>query len=122
MVYEVVQDVPLLLSLLFIKHFLVDFVFQTNEQATNKGIYGNWSGLGHSFQHSVGTMIVMMLFMNPWLSLLFATLDGMIHYHIDWVKVSMGPKSMDHPRFWAWFGADQLFHAFTYIWFIWLLV
>jgi hypothetical protein len=44
--------IPLLiLTLLFIKHFLADFVWQTDTMVIEKGKYGYLGGLQHSGLH-----------------------------------------------------------------------
>jgi len=118
----ITDEVIVILALLAIKHFLIDFVFQTNEQVKQKGVYGNLVGITHSFQHGVGTIIVFLIYLNFWFSLIFAIFDSLIHYHIDWIKSKFGEKDITKKSFWIWFGGDQLLHWMTYIWFIWILL
>lgn len=44
----------LILSLLFVKHFIFDFLWQTPSEVANKGTYGNLKGLAHSLKHTFG--------------------------------------------------------------------
>ena len=46
------------LALLFIKHWYIDFVIQTDEEVKHKGIYGNWTGIVHSLKHGLATLII----------------------------------------------------------------
>ena len=41
--------------------------------------------------------------------------EGIIHYHIDWIKVHFGCKDNTKPLFWHQFGLDQLAHQATYL-------
>ncbi len=113
-----------LLVLLFVKHFIVDFVLQNQEQIKSKGIYLEWPGIVHSLQHGFGTFIVFFILLDPLTSLIVAFIDSMLHYHIDWAKVQMNKKHNYTPadkKFWVWFRADQLAHSLTYVWLIWAL-
>lgn len=107
---------PLILLLLFSKHFLIDFPLQTPYQYLNKGKYGHPGGLLHSGLHGLGTFLVLAFF-TP-LAYLFAIADFLIHYHIDWAKVKInthyGWKPTDD-QFWTLLGLDQYLHAMTYI-------
>jgi hypothetical protein len=107
----------LILFLLFSKHFIIDFPLQTPYQYLNKGKYGHPGGLLHSGLHGIGTFIVLFLY-TP-VAYLFAIADFLIHYHIDWAKVSInehyGWKSNTHSQFWILLGMDQYLHAMTYI-------
>lgn len=107
----------LVLSLLFIKHFIVDFPLQKPYQYLNKGKYGHPGGILHSSLHAVGTMLVLFMF-TPYFFLL-GLLDGVIHYHVDWSKVQLNQKMgwgpTTHEQFWWLLGLDQLAHALTYI-------
>lgn len=118
------NELFIILALLFIKHFLVDFIFQTTEQIKNKGSYGHLKGIEHSIQHGIGTAFVLFLFVDWEVSLLLGAVDSGIHYHIDWLKMNISQKwnhAINSPQFWTWFGADQLTHSLTYVWIVWLL-
>ena len=118
------NEMPIILALLFFKHFLVDFVFQTNSHVQGKGIYGNLKGIEHSLQHAVGTGLMLLPFVGFEVAAFMAVLDGVIHYHIDWAKMNINKRWHYTPQdqqFWMWLGADQLAHSLTYVWFVWLL-
>ena len=113
----------LLLFFLFAwKHFLADFVFQTPYQYRNKGIYGHLGGIQHASYHSLGTFMVLALCQIPlpfgWLTI-FSLLDGVVHYHIDWLKVNIQQRykweNPDSKPFWILFGIDSFLHYTTYI-------
>lgn len=104
------------LTLLFIKHYLVDFVWQTEAQVKGKAIYGNSDGIQHSIEHAVLTLwITFMITLNAPLALVIGLLDGVTHYHIDWTKMNYGNRDITNKLFWNHLGLDQLAHQITYI-------
>lgn len=105
----------LFLTLLFLKHYFVDFVLQTDEMIKEKGIYGSWGGINHSTQHYIFTLLIAAFFVAPWLSVALALLDGFLHYHIDWFKMNYGNRDITNKLFWNHLGLDQLAHSLTYI-------
>lgn len=111
-----------LLALLFLKHFLIDFVAQTDQMVREKGTYGAEGGLIHSGQHALVTFWIILLF-SPVLAFPLALLDGIIHYHIDWAKMNLsrGLTAADH-KFWVWIGVDQLLHYLTYLGIVYVIV
>ena len=50
------------LLLLFVKHYIIDFVMQTDEMVKGKGVYGNPKGILHSLQHAIGTLLIAFFF------------------------------------------------------------
>ena len=110
----------LILALLLIKHWVFDFVLQTEEQIKHKGTYGNLVGMSHSLTHLVGTFLVvaMVLGFDYWtFALILATIDGILHYHIDWYvrNVDKGTAESSNKRFWFWLGLDQMLHNLVYV-------
>ena len=116
---------------LLVKHTLVDFVLQTAQQATNKGIYGHIDGLVHSAQQALGTAIVVMFLVTIYcgstshpLPIAFLAISGSIiadfaiHYHMDWFK-SWNDRSKGYTPackpYWVWLGIDQFVHMITYL-------
>lgn len=112
-----IQAIVVCFLLLQIKHFLADFVFQTNEMIVEKGIYGAKQGINHSLIHALGTFLSF-VWIHPIIGLATAFLDFITHYHIDWAKININKKynytPKDH-KFWVWLGLDQLMHQITYI-------
>ena len=109
----------LVLTLLFIKHWFADFVVQFDYMVEQKGIYGAEGGIHHSLIHCVLTWLVMYaVFQNTFIAVFTALFDGVVHYHIDWLKMNISRwrnlTIRDH-EFWMWLGADQLAHCLTYI-------
>lgn len=111
-----------ILAVLFVKHFVVDFVFQTQHQIDRKGTYGDWIGFSHSIEHGLATFLVFMFFgIGLEASIILATTDTVVHYHIDYIKMRWGTKDMYTKLFWTQFGMDQMFHALTYIELVYLI-
>jgi len=100
-----------------VKHFLADFVWQTDRMVLEKGIYGARYGIYHSLIQCAGTFLAF-AWIHPTLGLVAAFFDYLAHYHIDWAKININKKynytPKDH-KFWFWLGLDQLAHQITYI-------
>ena len=118
------MDILLLILLFVIKHFIVDFVWQTAEEVNHKGTYLDYRGVKHSVKHGFGTLFVLLFigasFEYSWI---YATADFLIHYHIDWAKsrITRNLTPSDH-LFWCWLGFDQALHYLTYITFIAIMI
>jgi hypothetical protein len=114
---SVMQAALFVFFLLQIKHFLADFLWQTNQMVTEKGIYGARYGIYHSLIHSAGTFLAFS-WMHPVLGIITALIDFLAHYHIDWAKININNKYHYTPqdsKFWFWLGLDQLAHQLTYL-------
>lgn len=106
----------IMLALLFVKHYVIDFVMQTDAMVKSKGIYGDPQGVWHSAQQGFGTFLVALPFVTtPFGALFVGVLDFVLHYHIDWLKMNKGCRDITNPLFWNHLGLDQLAHALTYI-------
>ena len=111
------------LALLFIKHWYVDFVIQTDDEVQHKGIYGDWRGIKHSLKHGVATLVIFIVIgAAPIIAMAIAILDGVAHYHIDWTKMNYGNRDIQTPQFWNHLGLDQLAHYLTYLIAVWLII
>lgn len=109
MVFEIV------LVLLLIKHWYVDFVDQSDVEIAHKGQYFHWLGIRHSFKHGILTAIIFLYFTHPAYALLAGLFDTLIHYHIDYMKMRFGSTDIKTKSFWTHLGFDQLLHQLTYI-------
>lgn len=104
------------LFLMFVKHYVVDFVMQTDEMVKGKGIYGNPQGILHSLQHAIGTaMVAVMTVATPVFWLILPLIDFITHYHIDYIKMKYGCRDISKKEFWNQLGLDQLAHYTTYL-------
>lgn len=121
-------EISLILMLVFLcKHFVADFLLQTPYQYVNKGIYLHPGGLLHSFIHTVGTFITLIIFSliynvileNYWLIVFLSLMDGILHYHIDFTKVNICKKfdltPINSDKWYALLGFDQLLHNVCYV-------
>lgn len=121
------MDILLLLLLLQIKHCYSDFVIQTYAQTVHKGIYRDPIGISHSIDHTWTSLLALLIFslfvpVNLITVVWLCIVEGILHYHIDWVKVKYGCKDHTKPLHWAQFGYDQLAHQITYMFMIWVLL
>lgn len=107
----------LTLFLLLLKHFLIDWVIQTESEIQHKGEYGDIRGVSHSVKHGVGTFLSVVP-LAPQLSVPLAVFDTLVHYHIDYTKqnlagvLNLSPKDKN---FWVLIGFDQFLHSLTYL-------
>lgn len=112
------NETLILITLLFTKHFVVDFPLQTRFQWSNKGTYMHPGGLLHAGLHAFGTWLCFFWY-SPAAAYYLGMIDGMLHYHIDWAKMNlnarMGWAPNTHEQFWWLLGLDQFLHALTYI-------
>jgi hypothetical protein len=111
------QVVLFVFFILQIKHFIADFMFQTDRMVAEKGIYGARYGIYHSLIQSAGTFLAF-CWIHPAIGVITAFLDFLAHYHIDWAKININKKYNYTPadrKFWFWLGLDQLAHQLTYI-------
>jgi hypothetical protein len=102
-----------------IKHFLCDFVFQTEYQVRTKGIYGHFGGFIHSGLHVIGTIpALLILGASPRAIAIIVVVEFAIHYHADWLKSKIDQIyqwGFTNQRYWMLFGTDQLIHQLTYL-------
>lgn len=112
----------IILSLLMIKHFYVDFVHQTSEHVKFKGVYGHFKGIEHSFLHGLFTAAIFWIWFDPVWASIIGLIDFVLHYHIDYVKMKYGEKDPNQKAYWVHFGLDQLAHNLTYIFIIFIAI
>ena len=106
----------LLLILLFIKHWVVDFILQTERMVFGKGIYGNIHGICHSLQHAIVTTIILLHFTQSIPTILtLSIIELIIHYHTDFIKMKFGNGSVNNKMFWVHLGLVQLVNSLNYI-------
>ena len=108
-------EIFILLVLLQIKHWYVDFVNQTNEEVQCKGTYLDWRGMKHSAKHGLATAAILFPFAPLDIILILSALDFVTHYHIDWLKMNFGNRDMQNPKFWNHLGLDQMAHQLVYV-------
>jgi len=119
-------DILLVLIGLQIKHCYADFVIQTYAQTVHKGIYRDPIGISHTIDHIWTSLLVLFVLcfflpINPMVIIPLCLAEGIIHYHVDYIKVHYGCKDNTKPLFWAQFGYDQLAHQLTYLAMVYVL-
>jgi hypothetical protein len=119
-----VEQLLLLLVLLQIKHWYIDFVNQTTAEIASKGIYGDQTGLNHSIKHGLATVLCCVAITGidyiPF-AMLMGLVDFVLHYHVDWAKIRYGNGNIKTKEFWTHLGADQMAHQLTYICIAWMV-
>jgi hypothetical protein len=115
----------LVLVLLQIKHWYIDFVNQSNEEVASKGIYGDRQGIMHSLKHGLGTVVAVTLVVTPaylFFAVICGLFDFLVHYHVDWAKMNWGNRDITTPQFWNHLGLDQMAHQLTYILIVYMML
>ena len=106
----------LILALLFFKHFLADFCWQSDRMLKDKGHFGRLGGLQHAGLHGALTYVILMHFLGIQACIMLAVFDAVIHYAVDWSHRRVTVRlANDSDQFWFWIGVDQLIHAITYL-------
>jgi hypothetical protein len=121
---------PVLIVILYaafrVKHFLSDFIFQTDWMALTKGkpgMEGYKALFSHCGVHAFFTLIIVLIFAPSlwWL----APVDFVIHSMIDrtkgWLTFQRAWKPSDKIFWWS-FGIDQEAHNFTHLAYIIIIV
>jgi hypothetical protein len=101
---------------LSLKHFIADYLLQTDAMIKKKGYYGNITGMFHSILHGVLTFW-WFFFMRPEVAIISGLFDAICHYHIDFLKVNLTKSEKLTPvdkDFWIFLGFDQYLHYMTY--------
>ena len=117
-----------LFALFTLKHIVADYFLQFSWMIRDKGFYGEWGGIAHSGMHAFFTLFVLLLAntgLHIILLILLSILDGVIHYHIDWVKSNVWREkryTSQDQMYWVTHGVDQGMHFMTYILIILFLV
>jgi hypothetical protein len=116
------NEALVVLMWLMLKHTIADYLLQ--KPWKDKGIYGSNGGLIHATHHGIGALLVLTFFVAPYLAILMAFLDGLLHYHIDYAKNKIKKTfKLDNTQtlYWGLHGLDQYLHVLTYILIIWIL-
>lgn len=108
-----------------LKHFLGDYVFQTNWMDKGKSAKLGWilPLSSHSTVHALLTLIILLIFATElWF---LALVDFILHFIIDRLKASpnLGGKFLSsNPVYWYMIGLDQALHRATHFLIIYLMV
>jgi hypothetical protein len=102
-----------------VKHFLCDFVLQSEYQVRTKGIYGHFGGFIHSGLHILFTIPALLILGASVKAIaIILAVEFVVHYHADWMKSAIDKRyhwGMTDQRYWILFGTDQLIHQLTYV-------
>jgi hypothetical protein len=115
-------EVFIILILLQIKHWYIDFVNQSDEEVAHKGVYLDWLGAKHSVKHGLATFVILFLFAPVGWAVFLAMLDAVLHYHIDWTKMNKGNRDIRTKEFWNHLGMDQMAHQICYLLIVGILI
>ena len=78
---------------LLVKHFICDFPLQANPWLYhNKGTYLYLGGIAHAGIHGLGTILVLAGVVGS-AALMYALIDTLVHYHIDWAKMNLAMRN-----------------------------
>lgn len=121
-----------LMVLLIVKHFIVDFPLQT-AYMLGKSKKEGWVRplFAHSSVHAVLTLAVLfggLLAVLPWglalgIGIAFALFDGIVHFVVDMIKAQgFSHYSTSENKFWIALGADQMAHYLTYAFIVFMLI
>ena len=121
-----VLEIFTLLVLFQLKHFICDYPLQTQYMLGKMQATGWIQPLAaHAAVHSLATYIIAMYFVGPFIAILFALADFIIHFTVDRIKASPklgGRFNPSQPYFWWALGADQMVHHLTHYLFIAIIV
>ena len=119
-----VFTVLIALVLFQIKHYLCDFVLQTQSQVMAKGTYGALGGLSHAGLHAVASIPALyMLTGSPLVILGLIAFEFVLHYHVDFAKARVDATrgwTVADQQYWIVFGLDQFIHQLTYLAFVYV--
>ena len=118
-----------LLTLLIVKHTIMDGNLQTSFQYLNKHRYFSAGGMVHGGLHGLGTAVAILLWSMGDEYLMAGILglaDALVHLHIDWLKVNVTKKRgwsrmeegklvITDNRFFIALMWDQCAHMLTYV-------
>lgn len=109
-------------TLIQLKHFLADWVWQTNWMVNGKRRVEGWITplLAHAGLHGVLTYVVVLaVIRNSEIAFITAIFDSACHFIIDRIKSNPTWSFLwDDPSkksYWIVMGLDQLLHQMTYV-------
>lgn len=118
-----IHTVLILLMLLQVKHMFADFFLQTPKMLSGRSQYLHMGRIQHAFVHAVGSSVALVVLgASSGFILLICVLEGLVHFHIDWLKGKHAEAKGHGPAegaYWRAFGVDQLAHQLTYVAMIW---
>ena len=107
-----------LITGLILKHTIADYFMQYSWMIRDKGTYGAWGGVPHSIWHAILTGVTLSLFNILTFNCNTAIFDGVIHYHVDYVKSNVWKTkgyTSQTQMYWITHGVDPTLHLLTYV-------
>ena len=117
----------LALFLLVVKHCILDLALQPLSYPEGKSkfnYFGLYAHLQHYIPHGLGTVFVLLFFVDPCTALICGLIDYILHWHIDFSKTHTRAYfgwTNKNRQFWLLNALDQLLHFSTYYGIIWYL-
>ena len=117
----------LALFLLVVKHCILDLALQPlsyPEGRSKFNYFGLYAHLQHYIPHGLGTVFVLLFFVDPCTALICGLIDYILHWHIDFSKTHTRAYfgwTNKNRQFWLLNALDQLLHFSTYYGIIWYL-
>ena len=118
----------LALFLLVVKHCIIDLAFQPLSYPEGKSkfnYFGLYAHLQHYIPHGLGTVFVLLFFVDPCTALICGLIDWFLHWNIDYAKTTIRNKNgwtNNDRQFWLLNALDQILHYLTYFliifWFV----
>lgn len=118
--------IMVLLFALQIKHFIGDFLVQTQYMSANKGRFLHPGGLYHAAIHAGLTLTLLNGCLSmSWITTSIVLFEFVFHYFVDFGKVNLNNKlglTTNVPLYWSLLGFDQLLHQLSYLGMVWFIV
>lgn len=114
-----INAILLLLAAFQVKHFLADYVFQSQYILAHRRIWGHPGGLLHAGIHAGLTVPILALAGVSWELITYLVAgEFLFHYHLDWAKDRLNHAMGWTPAvapFWWLVGLDQMLHQLSYL-------
>ena len=103
-------------TILFIGHWVGDFVLQSSNMALKKSHSLKWLSI-HIATYTAVFFVFSVVAIGFGLGWKFALVNGIIHFFVDLVTSKVVAKYSDRPRvYYPLIGFDQLLHILSIIW------
>jgi hypothetical protein len=107
----------LVLLLIQLKHFVIDYVVQSDSAQLRKSNYFDHWSIVHSVTHGAATAVSFIIVFpsEPILAAAMGFLDVFLHHHIDYAKTRIEDTKNPIISVRYLWGVDQLFHQLSYL-------
>ena len=106
-----------IMTLLLLKHYLADYVFNPAYEPAEKHIYGSIGSLAHLGMHMLWCFALLIGFLPLGTVAIVTLFDCFVHYHEDYIKTKYlhKRKGLSDKFRRCITGMDQLIHMLTYV-------